>query len=163
MHLSRLPRRWNGLAAPELEEPALSANISRRQCSGTSQARCCRVYKHRTEAAQSLSFLVMLQQHLALRVIPGNLHISLTCSKAGWGCFPRQKFDSVQVAFRSIESFVLSFSCSSRGPRAPCSRTRSLHFAESPAMFPKAQTACTDTDVSNRSIHRYGKPTLHFW
>ncbi len=70
------------------------------------------------------------------------LQVILTCSKGGGGCFPRQKLDSVQVALRSMESLVLSLSCSRRGARAPLSSTRSLHWAESPAMFPRAQTAC---------------------
>ena len=72
-------------------------------------------------------------------------HEVLTCSKGGGGCFPRQKLDSVQVALRSMDSLVLSLSCSRRGARAPLSSTRSLHWAESPAMLPRAHTACGQT------------------
>lgn len=62
-----------------------------------------------------------------------------TCSKLGCG-LPRQKFDRVQVALRSIDSFDRSVSCWSRGPIAPCWRTRSRHTGESPAMLPSAHT-----------------------
>ena len=65
----------------------------------------------------------------------------LTCSNGGWG-LPRQKFESVQVAFLSIDSFVLSVSWARRGINAPLLRTRSLHLGESPATFPNAHTAC---------------------
>lgn len=74
-----------------------------------------------------------------------------TCSKGGWG-FPRQKLESVQVAFRSMESFEFSFSCDSRGPRALWPRTKSRHLGESPAMFPKAHTACNVTISHAHSI-----------
>lgn len=66
-----------------------------------------------------------------------------TCSKLGCG-FPRQKFESVHVALRSIESLDRSVSCSRRGPMAPCWRTRSRHTGESPAMFPNAHTCSRD-------------------
>lgn len=68
----------------------------------------------------------------------------LVCSKEGWG-FPLQKFDKVQVAFLSMESFVWSWNWERRGNMAPRLKTRSRHFGESPATFPSAQTACSRT------------------
>jgi len=70
-------------------------------------------------------------------------HVECTCSNGGWG-LPRQKLERVQVAFLSIDSLAVSVSCASRGMRAPWLSTRSLHFGESPATFPRAQTACRD-------------------
>ena len=64
-----------------------------------------------------------------------------TCSNAGCG-LPLQKFESVQVAFRSIEILEFSLSWPSRGSRAWFDSTRSRHCGESPAMLPRAQTAC---------------------
>ena len=59
------------------------------------------------------------------------------------GCgLPLQKFDSVHVAFRSMEILEFSLSWPSRGSRAWFCSTRSRHCGESPAMFPRAQTAC---------------------
>ena len=69
-----------------------------------------------------------------------------TSSKSGWG-LPRQKFDSVQVALRSMDSLVLSLSCAKSGCSARCPSTRSRHCGESPAMLPSAQTACVPLDV----------------
>ena len=66
--------------------------------------------------------------------------LTYTFSKAGCG-FPRQKLDSVHVALRSIDTLLLSFSCSNKGASAPLSSTKSRHFGESPAMFPNAHTA----------------------
>lgn len=63
-----------------------------------------------------------------------------TCSNGGCG-LPLQKFDRVQVAFLSIESFACSFNWDNSGTRAPWLRTRSRHLGESPATFPKAHTA----------------------
>mmetsp|Transcript_11535 Transcript_11535/g.27666 ORF Transcript_11535/g.27666 Transcript_11535/m.27666 type:complete len:254 (-) Transcript_11535:129-890(-) len=69
----------------------------------------------------------------------------LTCSNGGCG-FPRQKFDSVHVALRSIEMrVVFGSSCLSSGISALCESTRSRSFAESPAMLPRAHTACSRT------------------
>ena len=78
----------------------------------------------------------------------------LTCSNGGWG-LPRQKFESVQVAFLSIDSFVLSVSWARRGINAPLLRTRSLHLGESPATFPNAHTACKCTPVNPSSQTLY--------
>ena len=64
-----------------------------------------------------------------------------TSSKSGCG-LPLQKFDRVQVAFRSMDSLELSFSCIKSGIKALCPRTRFLQAGESPAIFPKAHTAC---------------------
>jgi len=66
------------------------------------------------------------------------------CSKLGPG-LPRQKFESVQVALRNIDSFEDSRNWSSKGQSAPASKTRSRYPTESPAMFPSAHTACSRT------------------
>ena len=77
----------------------------------------------------------------------------LTSPKSGWG-FPRQKFESVHVAFRSILSFEPWWSCCSRGGRAPACRTRSRHGGLSPAMLPRAHTACSRTSSLGLSRSR---------
>ena len=62
------------------------------------------------------------------------------------GCgLPRQRFESVHVALRSIDIFEFGLSCSSSGWSAPCVSTRSRHSGESPAMLPSAHTACSRT------------------
>lgn len=94
---------------------------------------------------------LLLLEHLTSEIIwhPNRLQIQnlyiaqrkkKTCSKGGWG-LPLQKFESVQVAFRSIESLAPSFNCASKGSKAPWLSTRSRHLGESPATFPKAHTA----------------------
>mmetsp|Transcript_5160 Transcript_5160/g.11211 ORF Transcript_5160/g.11211 Transcript_5160/m.11211 type:complete len:420 (-) Transcript_5160:345-1604(-) len=62
------------------------------------------------------------------------------------GCgLPRHKLESVQVALRSIDILEVGCSCSSSGLSAPWQRTRSRHSGESPAMLPRAHTACSRT------------------
>mmetsp|Transcript_11649 Transcript_11649/g.26397 ORF Transcript_11649/g.26397 Transcript_11649/m.26397 type:complete len:397 (+) Transcript_11649:621-1811(+) len=68
----------------------------------------------------------------------------LACSKLGCG-LPRQKLLSVHVAFRSMLIFACSLSWLSSGKSAPWPRTRSRHLGLSPAMLPRAQTACSRT------------------
>ena len=65
------------------------------------------------------------------------------------GCgLPRQKFDSVHVALRSIDSFEFSWSCWRSGCIAPSRNTKSRHVGESPAMLPSAQTCAGVNPVS---------------
>lgn len=71
---------------------------------------------------------------------------SPTCSNEGCG-LPLQKLESVQVAFRNIDSLACSFNWDSKGTKAPWLRTRSRHLGESPATFPKAHTAYTHRRV----------------
>jgi hypothetical protein len=77
-----------------------------------------------------------------------------TWSKGGCG-LPRQKFESVHVAFLSIESLAFSFNCASKGSKAPLPRTRSRHLGESPATFPNAHTACTFKHIREEFGHNY--------
>mmetsp|Transcript_2162 Transcript_2162/g.6387 ORF Transcript_2162/g.6387 Transcript_2162/m.6387 type:complete len:248 (+) Transcript_2162:1009-1752(+) len=71
------------------------------------------------------------------------------------GCgLPRQKFDSVHVALRSIDSFEFSWSCWRSGCIAPSRNTKSRHVGESPAMLPSAQTACSRTSSLGDSNNR---------
>ena len=67
-----------------------------------------------------------------------------TSENSGWG-FPRQKLDSVQVAFRSIDNLDCSVSWCNNGCKAPHFKTISRQSTESPAIFPSAQTACSRT------------------
>ena len=79
-----------------------------------------------------------------------------TCTNGGGG-LPRQKLDNVQVALRNIDILLPSLSCSSRGCRAFLDSTRSLHWCESPAMFPRAHTAC----AISQGVTRVGNLASH--
>ncbi len=65
-------------------------------------------------------------------------------SKGGCG-LPRQKLLSVHVALRNMVVFEFSVNCCMSGRKAPDANTISRHSAESPAIFPSAQTACSRT------------------
>mmetsp|Transcript_21097 Transcript_21097/g.60192 ORF Transcript_21097/g.60192 Transcript_21097/m.60192 type:complete len:259 (-) Transcript_21097:507-1283(-) len=67
-----------------------------------------------------------------------------TISNAGCG-LPLQKLDSVHVAFRSMLSLEFWCSCCSSGCMAPACNTKSRHGGESPAILPRAHTACSLT------------------
>mmetsp|Transcript_35273 Transcript_35273/g.112204 ORF Transcript_35273/g.112204 Transcript_35273/m.112204 type:complete len:263 (-) Transcript_35273:151-939(-) len=67
-----------------------------------------------------------------------------THSKGGGG-LPRQRLESVHVAFRIMDDFSDSRNTVMMGLRPPLCSTRSLKFGESPAMFPRAHTACSRT------------------
>lgn len=104
-----------------------------------------------------------------LEVRLGRNGLKLTVFQSGCGVLPRQKLLRVQVALRSMLSLRLlpaaslfpeeAFSMSvmvlprrlTRGCRAPHWRTKSLHCGLSPAMFPRAQTACSLTSGSGLS------------
>mmetsp|Transcript_57276 Transcript_57276/g.161773 ORF Transcript_57276/g.161773 Transcript_57276/m.161773 type:complete len:275 (+) Transcript_57276:978-1802(+) len=81
-----------------------------------------------------------------------------THSKGGGG-FPRQRFERVHVAFRSIDVFSDSRNTAMIGYSPPLCSTRSRKFGESPAMFPRAQTACSRTSSLGdpRSITKIGR------
>mmetsp|Transcript_97724 Transcript_97724/g.304747 ORF Transcript_97724/g.304747 Transcript_97724/m.304747 type:complete len:285 (-) Transcript_97724:2-856(-) len=70
---------------------------------------------------------------------PGDTH-----SKGGGG-LPRQKLESVQQALRIMETFSEVLSTVMTGCRPPLWSTRSRKLGESPAMLPRAQTACSRT------------------
>jgi len=68
----------------------------------------------------------------------------LTMWNGGCG-LPRQKFDSVHVALRSIDTLDDSVSWPSSGMSACVCSTKSRQRGESPAMLPSAHTACSRT------------------
>mmetsp|Transcript_27166 Transcript_27166/g.61396 ORF Transcript_27166/g.61396 Transcript_27166/m.61396 type:complete len:234 (-) Transcript_27166:271-972(-) len=68
----------------------------------------------------------------------------VTMFQAGCG-LPRHKLDKVHVAFRNIDILEFGFSCSSSGLNTPWVSTISRHSGESPAILPRAQTACSLT------------------
>mmetsp|Transcript_10454 Transcript_10454/g.21608 ORF Transcript_10454/g.21608 Transcript_10454/m.21608 type:complete len:252 (-) Transcript_10454:442-1197(-) len=67
-----------------------------------------------------------------------------THSKGGGG-LPRQKLERVQHALRIMETFSEVLSTFMTGCRPPLCSTRSRKFGESPAILPRAQTACSRT------------------
>mmetsp|Transcript_5148 Transcript_5148/g.14164 ORF Transcript_5148/g.14164 Transcript_5148/m.14164 type:complete len:238 (-) Transcript_5148:218-931(-) len=73
-----------------------------------------------------------------------------TNSHRGWG-LPRQRLLSVHVAFLSMDILEFGLSCSRRGSSAPWLSTRSRHSGESPAMLPRAHTACSRTSSLGES------------
>ena len=97
------------------------------------------------------------EDHVRLTSCSPHKPLCPTCSKGGCG-LPRQKLDSVQVAFRSMDSLLPSLSWSSRGCSAPAPSTWSLHFGESPAMLPSAHTACREV---GREAHGQTRLSKH--
>lgn len=82
--------------------------------------------------------------------------------QSGWGFLPLQKLDKVQVAFLMTGNLPVSFKMARRGGRAPALRTKSLKAGESPAILPKAQTACslTSSASDSRSLTNFGMAPL---
>lgn len=111
MHQSELPHHLNEQAFPMPREQAVSEKH--------------KVRKKRKKTNDTITI---------------KKNVLKTCFKGGGG-LPLQKFDTVHVEFLSIESLAFSLICPRRGARAPLERTRSLHFVESPATLPNAQTA----------------------
>ena len=74
------------------------------------------------------------------------------CSMGGDGFLLRHKFDKVQVKFRkNVLLLAWGWINPNRGCRMPAVITLSLNFGPSPAMLPRAQTACSHTLVSGDS------------
>ena len=119
MHLSRLLHHWKKPIV--LEQEALPSPVHQNS--------------HTNKPEQ---FLLQVWFQLTKK--------TTTCSNGGCG-LPLQKFESVQVAFLSIESFACSFNCANKGSKAPWLRTRSRHLGESPATFPNAHTAWNFKDI----------------
>mmetsp|Transcript_113053 Transcript_113053/g.205978 ORF Transcript_113053/g.205978 Transcript_113053/m.205978 type:complete len:205 (-) Transcript_113053:243-857(-) len=77
----------------------------------------------------------------------------------GGGGLPLQRLESTQVALRVREVLLASWRTLMIKFKPPLWSTRSLRFAESPAMLPKAQTACSRTSSSgdSKSCTKMGK------
>ena len=94
-----------------------------------------------------------MAQHASMRISSSMAYTSFvrvgragaTYSQAGCGFLPRQKLLSVHVAFRSMLTLWSSLSSCKRACIPPCCKTKSRHLVESPAMLPKAHTACSRT------------------
>jgi hypothetical protein len=64
------------------------------------------------------------------------------------------------VAFLSIESLACSLSCCSKGNNPPLASTRSRHFGESPATFPRAHTACKHKQQRKQQAKHQSTPSF---
>mmetsp|Transcript_28048 Transcript_28048/g.68170 ORF Transcript_28048/g.68170 Transcript_28048/m.68170 type:complete len:325 (-) Transcript_28048:47-1021(-) len=91
-------------------------------------------------------------QHASVSISSSSLWIiwystgSAGCTSWNAGCgLPRQKLDSVQMAFLIRLVFDMSLKLSSSIDMAPCCSTKSRQCALSPAMLPSAQIACSRT------------------
>mmetsp|Transcript_126875 Transcript_126875/g.364924 ORF Transcript_126875/g.364924 Transcript_126875/m.364924 type:complete len:332 (-) Transcript_126875:103-1098(-) len=88
---------------------------------------------------------------------------------SGGGGLALHKFDRVHVAFLISETLFVSTTSFMIGANPPDWRTKSRKFAQSPAMFPSAHTACSRTSSSGdcKSSTKSGKApcstTMRVW